>query len=331
MAPTCELLQCENAAVNLMDHTTCLHHLPCVSNTWHYSPSRCSHCIAFINKHFVGASSLESLSTPRNELERMVRRIRKLAKADNYSFVSFSPLASMLRSKSTSIEKFLEMPPVTLTCDSTPSVPSVRSSSKSGSASASHKSSRRSVGSSKLDLIMSKFDTIIANQQELKSGQESLNTRVGTLELEKVSSVSSRPGVPLEPEIIVSQLGSPSSFSAPISPIVSSVAPSTLVVSSAPVVSSVSSVSSSILYTSAGVAVSQPPLFSVPSSPLLAVPSSLSQGSFPSSFISPHLPSPSSFVSPSVHPSGLASSVPVSPSVGFPPSGPLFKLPYHRD
>ena len=206
MAPTCELLQCENAAVGLMDHTTCIHHLPCVSNTWHYNPSRCSHCISFINSQFVGASTLEALQSPRNELERMVRRIRKLAKADNYSFVTFSPLASMIRSKSTPIEKFVEMPPVNLTCESSPSVPSVHAMSKSASATtSSKKSSRRSLGSSKIDLLMSKFDTVISNQQELKSGQDNLAARVVALETEKSSSVGSHTRVPLEPEVVIQQ------------------------------------------------------------------------------------------------------------------------------
>ena len=63
-------------------------------------------------------------------------------------------------------------------------------------------------------------------------------------------AVGSRPRMPLEPVIFVQQLGFPSSFS-----------------SSPPVVSLISSVSSS-----------------VPSFPLLAVPFSLSLGSFSSSF-----------------------------------------------
>ena len=85
-----------------------------------------------------------------------------------------------------------------------------------------------------------------------------------------MNAVGSRPRMPLEPEIIVQQLGFPSSFSSCPPPIVSSIT------ASPPVVSLISSVSSS-----------------VPSFPLLAVPSSLSQGSFPSSFISPLLASSS--------------------------------------
>ena len=297
MAPLCDRLDCKNPAVNLLGHSVCLLHLPCVSNTWRYSPSRCGQCIEFINSHFVGATALESLVGPRNELECFIKRIRRQSKKDKDSSVTFSPLAKTIRSRVTSLTDFQNMQPVALSFDSAAS--DSASVSTSATSASRRSSSRRSVDSSRFDLLLSKFDTVISNQAELKASNENLSARV--IALESGATPRSEPrSYPIEPEVIVKELGSPSSFC-----------------SSPPTV-----LSSSIIYTSAGVAVSQPPIFAVPSSPVFSVPSSLALGSVSSLAVSSPSPAMTPVVSSSEAPFLGFSPVPPTPSFSVLPSDP---------
>ena len=297
MAPLCDRLECKNPAVNLLGHTVCLAHLPCVSNSWRYSPSRCGQCIEFVNTHFVGATALDSLDGPRNELECFIKRIRRQSKKDNDSSVTFSPLAKMIRSRLSTITDFQNIQLVSLSFESTPS--DSASISTSLTSASRRSSSHRSMDSSRFDILMSKFDTVISNQAELKASNENLSARV--IALESGAAGKSEPrSYPIEPEVIVKELGSPSSFC-----------------SSPPVV-----LSSSVIYTSAGVAVSQPPIFAVPSSPVFSVPSSLAMGSVSSLAVSSPSPAAVPVVSSSEAPFLGFSPVPPTPSFSVLPSDP---------
>ena len=153
MAPQCELLECKLPQVGLLGHTTCLGHMPCLYKSWHFNPRRCSHCILFINSNFVGKESFDAIFKPREELERLVRRIRNAAKRAGGTF-SMSPLASELKSKITKWPFFQDLQPLELAFGSDAdqvehrlsSASSLASDSKSG-ASGSRASDSKASGS----------------------------------------------------------------------------------------------------------------------------------------------------------------------------------------
>ena len=330
-------------AMDLLGHSNCVGHLPCLSEKWSYNPSRCGACISFYNSKFVGASSLVELEEPRKELERFINKIKRVAKKENKT-LSLHQLALSIRRKSTSIEYFQSLSLLELDYDRTQteefssSSASVASTSglskqtdrsrkterssksksnKSDRSRSSHRTKSSSSGASsrsknttseQLALVLSQVSQILVNQTGLKAGQESLKNRVGCLEKAQDQSRSeSHPPVPLEPNVIVEPLGSPSSFPSPI-PV--TVYPAL----TSPVASPVST---SVVFSSAGHATSLPPVFSVPSAPVMAVPSSSALGLVSSPLgIVPVSSSPAQFLGFSPLPSVSSLPPPVCPSPG---------------
>ena len=139
-------------AVELMGHTNCLGHLPCVTQQWFYNPSRCSACIAFYNNKFVGASSLEAVEEPRKELERLINRVKRQAEKDK-KYLSLHQVALSVRRRDTTIAYFQTMTPLVLDFARTPTEEFSSSSASVASTSGTSKHSSPSHKSEKTNKL----------------------------------------------------------------------------------------------------------------------------------------------------------------------------------
>ena len=305
-------------AVGLMGHATCLTHLPCLCDKWKFDPFRCSHCILYINEHFVNPNSLDEVMRPRDELERLLRRLRTAAKKDNYSKLSYPPLVHTLKSKLTKLEDYKDLVPLELAFKASEDVSSVMSSvsKASGSRASSSKSSpskrsgskssrskvsgSRASGSRASSVTSKKLDFLISHVTEIRAEQRSQAERLTALESPRADPVPgpSRPPLPEDPVVVVHPVGPPAV-------VTSSMIPVTNV--------------ASVVFTSAGVTSSLPPSVSVTSPiPVVPDPSSLSSAI---SLPSPRQPVYSPISSSSIP--GLAS----PPSRPAPPAFPSMPPP----
>ena len=333
MAPICELLECKNQAVTLLGHPTCLYHLPCVSDGL-FSPARCSHCISYINEFFVNKASFQELAYPRDELDRFVRRLRNFGKREGFK-VSFTKLASELKSKSTKWSFFSDLKPLELVAAAVSDEPDHRLSSASSMAdsnagSARSESRSRSRSSSRASSRSSRRrqDIEDARWAKLFGEMAEHNSRLLALENQKpvvsalnplpmsVDESSVTPGPSGLSSVPSAAVSGPSRVAAglpaagftravPEEPVVlvrAAGMPSSVVTSSV----LPSGVHSTVVFSSAGVSVPLPPVVTV-SSPIPSVPDPFSLAS--SALLSPHPPisAPYSPISP------------VRPPPGFPP------------
>ena len=156
MSVQCEHPECKKRFDPTLGHLRCPSHSACVTPDWIYDPCRCQPCIDFFNSSFVGATSMERVSSAKILLASFIRKIRnagsKLGKT-----LRVTSLVSGIRARKQKLAHFTNMLPLSLGAQASPHTMSDSSSSEATPSIASGSSRASSVASANSEYWKARF------------------------------------------------------------------------------------------------------------------------------------------------------------------------------
>ena len=82
----CEVTDCNIRSSPVMGHKRCAYHCECLAHDNTYDPSRCGHCINFVNTILTKCNDADVLALARSDLNRHIKKLGRYCQSQGVPF-----------------------------------------------------------------------------------------------------------------------------------------------------------------------------------------------------------------------------------------------------